>query len=338
MFIKSLVVGTSILGLAACSGSTAPEPSHSVDVAGDAAATADAGGPTLAPIPGSQRISFELEPFDIPAGGEYYKCQDYPNPFGEDIAILQSLSVMTYGSHHMFVFRLSNDGFFGGTPNLGPGNTKGPLFDCPSGGAEFHPFVHAAQTPVQEFVYPKGMGQAFKSDETVRLMVHYLNTSTGVLHAKLNVTMDYVGANQVQTLAASIFLNSLGVTVPPGTSTQGFSFQLPQAVNLLGASGHMHRRGTHFEATAVAGDGSKTELYQTNTWDEPTAAAFSPAMPIESNTTIHWACTYTNTGAQTFVFGQSANSNEMCIFTGTYYPSADGNGLYDNDIAPGTPN
>jgi hypothetical protein len=236
----------------------------------------------------------------------------------------------------MFVFRLSTGGFYGGTPNLGAGNTKGPLVDCPSGGTEFHPFVHAAQTPTQEFTYPAGLGQAFNTDETPRVMVHYLNTTSDPIQANLTVTMQYVPATQVQNLAASVFLNAVGIKVPPGTSTQTFSYQLPMDVNLLAASGHMHRRGTHFTGAAIGADGKTTQLYATDDWSEPTPAAFNPAIALANGATVKWACTYNNDTGKTLKFGESANTNEMCIFTGTYYPAPGGGGIYDQDLTAGT--
>jgi hypothetical protein len=298
-------------------------------------AGAGAGGaPVTMTVP--QDATFQMDGFSVPPGGEFYKCQDFPNPFSGNIAILESKSVMTMGSHHMFVFRLTTDGFYGGTPNLGAGNTKGPLVDCPSGGTEFHPFVHAAQSPEQEFTYPDGLGQAFNSNETPRVMVHYLNTTTDPIQASLVVTMKYVAADQVKNLAASVFLNSVGVKVPPGTSTQSFTYKLPQDVNLLAASGHMHRRGTHFSGTAVGADGKTTQLYQTDDWNEPMPAAFDPAIALANGTTIKWACSYNNDTGKTLKFGESANTNEMCIFTGTYYPAPGGGGIYDQDLTAGT--
>ena len=294
-----------------------------------------AGGTTTTPT-NPQSITFQMDNFQVNPGGEFYKCQDFPNTFGGNIAILESKSEMAAGSHHMFVFRLSSGGFYGGTPNLGAGNTKGPLVDCPSGGTDLHPFVHAAQTPTQEFTYPAGLGQAFNSDETVRIMVHYLNTTSDPIQATLKVSMQYVGADKVQDLAASVFLNAVGIKVPPGTSTQGFTYQLPADIKLLAASGHMHRRGTHFVGTAVTPDAKTTSLYSTNDWSEPTPAAFNPPIALPGGTSIHWACTYANDTGKTLKFGESATTNEMCIFTGTYYPAPGGGGIYDQDLSAGT--
>jgi len=340
VFIRSFTIGSLVLVLAGCGGGDSQNESGTAATGNPPAPTGTSGTPTASAdptIPGTQRAEFAMDSFVVPAGGEYYKCQDFPNTFGGDIAIVKSNSTMTVGSHHMFVFRLSSGGFYGGASNLGPNNTKGPLVDCPSGGVEFHPYVHASQTPDQTFTYPSGIGQAFNQDETIRVMVHYLNTTTSDITASVGVKLDYEPAAQAQQLAASIFLNSVGIKVPPGTSTQGFDFTLGQDINLLAASGHMHRRGTNFVATATNPDGTKTQLYQTNVWDEPTAAAFTPAMTLGNGTGVHWACSYNNTTGSTLAFGESASTNEMCIFTGTFYPAPGGNGIYTQDFDPGKP-
>ena len=360
MLIRSLTVGFVALSLAACGGSegngaegsggrssgegdsssSGGGTSKGGSSGGAGGASDDDGGVVGAGGGGSvltatpQEITLKMDGFQVPPGGEFYKCQDFPNTFGGNIAIVESKSEMTPGSHHMFVFRLASSGFYGGMANLGPGNTEGPLVDCPSGGTEFHPFVHAAQTPEQDFTYPDGLGQAFNSDETVRLMVHYLNTTSDAIDAAVTVTLKYVDAKAVTNLAASVFLNSLSITVPPGTSTQGFSYTLPMDINLLGAAGHMHRRGTHFVGSAVFPDGTNKQLYTTDTWDEPVPAVFSPAVAIPGGSTINWACTYSNSTGQTLRFGESASTNEMCIFTGTYYPAPGGGGIYDQDFSP----
>jgi hypothetical protein len=360
VFIRSTTVGAICLSLSACGGShdaaadgaggENASTGGSIGESGGAASASGAssaggasaggaigaGGSTSTTTEASQQIMFQMDGFQVPPGGEYYKCQDFPNTFGGNIAIVQSKSVMTVGSHHLFVFRLSEGGFYGGTPNLGPGNSKGPVVDCPSGGVEFHPYVHTAQSPEEVVTYPAGIGQAFNSDETVRVMVHYLNTTSDPIDASVTITLNYVSADQVTNLAASMFLNALGVKVPPGTSTQGFSYQVGTDMNLLTAAGHMHRRGTHFAGTAMFPDGTTKTLYTTDTWDEPVAAAFAPAVALPSGTSIDWACTYANDTGTTLRFGESANTNEMCIFTGTFYPAPGGAGIYDQDFSAGT--
>jgi hypothetical protein len=237
---------------------------------------------------------------------------------------------MSVGSHHMFAFRLSPSDPT--TTSFGPNNTPGNVGDCPAGGLEFHPFFHTSQTPVQDVIYPQGIGRSLKSTDNIRLNVHYINTTNGTLTAALHVTVDYVDASAVDTLAAEVFLNAVGITVPPGVSTQTFTSTMPYDIKLLGAGGHMHRRGTHFDAVTVASADptSVRHVYSTDTWDEPVSAGFDPPMDLSSGDTIRWSCSYANNTGQTLTFGESAATNEMCIFGGTYYPAPNGDPIEVN--------
>src|SRR5262245_52329779 len=46
--------------------------------------------PATSPVGAAQQTSsyeVSMDPIDVPPGGELYKCQDFTNPFGKDIAI-----------------------------------------------------------------------------------------------------------------------------------------------------------------------------------------------------------------------------------------------------------
>ena len=234
----------------------------------------------------------------------------------------------------MFAFRISPDD---PSPlNLAADGSPGPLVDCPAGGVEFHPYFHDSQTKRRVFTYPAGVGRSLKATDGIRLMVHFLNTTEDELHPDLHVTVDYVPAGEVDQLAAEFFLSAAGVVVPPGKSDQRFSFAMPSNVNLLTATGHMHSRGTHLDASILRGvdggvaaldAGPATPIYSTDTWDEPTPEDFSPPLAVAKGDLVKFRCSYSNDSANTFTFGESATTNEMCIFQGTYYPAPGGVGI-----------
>lgn len=292
--LRTVAVATSCMTMVAC-GSDGSKPTS---------ATTETVGTTY---------QMTMSSLDVPAGGELYKCQDFANPFGKDIAILESKSAISPGSHHFAAFRMS-------------GLTTAPLVDCPSGGLEAHEFVHAAQTLVQDTTYPPDVGRFLPATDGLRLMVHYLNTTTGTLHVEANFSMRYVNADQVKYKAAGVFLNNFGLQVPPGMSSASKSYTLTDDIQLLAAVSHMHRHAISF--TSTASDGQM--LYQGTEWDEPKVANFDPPMQIASGTTITWTCAYDNETGMTLTFGESAASNEMCIFNGVYYPSADGSSIVQN--------
>jgi hypothetical protein len=277
-----------------------------------AAAPADGAAnaaPGIADPPASAaRLELTLDPFDLDPGGEIYKCQNFQNPIGKDVAVLQSQSVMSRGSHHLAVFRIDQ-------------NADGSLEDC--SGLEFHATIHAAQTPVARLQYPDGVGGFLAGTNGIRLNAHYLNATNGVIHANVTVMLDYVDVNQVTYIAAQVYLNDSKIQIPPGQGSAGGTMALPASVSgvkLLSAQSHMHRRGTGFLATLE--DGST--LYQTTQWSEPPMTKFDPPMALADGAKITWRCDYNNDTTSDLTFGESASTNEMCVLTGFYYPSPAG--------------
>jgi len=119
--------------------------------------------------------------------------------------------------------------------------------------------------------------------------------------------------------AGIIFMNDVGLTVPPGTSTSHSTCSIPGNIHVLSAGSHMHQRATGFSAQTTDG----TVLYQTDAWADPAPRTFAPPLTIPQKTSVDWGCTYMNETADTLTFGEYAQTNVMCIFTMNYYPVAD---------------
>ena len=49
-----------------------------------------------------------------------------------------------------------------------------------------------------------------------------------------------------------------------------------------------------------------------------------PGAPLTPGAPLHFACTFVNTSPETLTFGESAESDEMCILGMTYYPAPAG--------------
>jgi len=256
-----------------------------------------------------QELTLTSDSFTVNAGDEIYREQNFANPIGHDVDIIESESFMTPGSHHMFAF------------HGGQFNANGALET--SSGVEFAGYIHTAQTPQQLTSYPAGIGRFLAGGDGIRLQVHYINTGTQSLQASVSLRIRYVDPSKVQYHAAEVFLDNIGINVPPGQSTATLSYPMPYDVKLLGAASHMHSRAIKFDSKT--GDGR--EIYTTTQWDEPQATSFSPAMDVPAGQTISWSCTWNNTTGTTLSFGESAAKNEMCIFTGVYYPAPGGAGI-----------
>jgi hypothetical protein len=309
MIIGYRAMGSLSLFLVACASSSGTRnPTTNTDAGG---------GGNVGILPEgamAEESSWTMSPLDVPAGTEVYKCQDFDNLFGRDIAIVSSESVMTKGAHHFAAFRIS-------------GLTAAPMMDCPAGGLEAHEFIHASQQLDQITTYPPNVGRFLPATDGLRLMVHFLNATTDIVHVQpTRFSVHYVGADQVQYKAAGVFLNNLGLSVPPGPSSVTKSAMIQSDIKLLVAVSHMHEHGVGF--TSSTSDGRK--IYESTTWSEPQAASFDPPVDIAAGTSITWTCSFQNNTGQTLMFGQSAATNEMCIFNAVYYPSPDGSSIVQN--------
>jgi hypothetical protein len=242
----------------------------------------------------------------VPAGAELVKCQNFQNPIGQDVALLETDSTMV-SSHHMFVF---HDTSFNANTNS--------VSDC--SGIEFHDLLHMAQTPTQVIQYPPDVGRSLKANEGLRVLIHLLNPTAQALTAHVTFNMQYVPPDAVQSLAVALFLNNAVLSVPPGVSTQSRTFTVPADIKVMLAVSHMHSRATNFLAQTNTG----TVIYKGTSWNEPTPTRFNPDLGISAGTIITWACTYDNMTGTTLTFGESANTNEMCILAGAAYPATPG--------------
>jgi hypothetical protein len=257
--------------------------------------------------PDIQTVTIKTTPFTLAPGEEAFRCQNFANPFPGDVAVVLSESSMTAGSHHMFVFY--NDG----------NNSAGPLQAC--SGLEFGRAVHSSQTPNQLITYPDGVGRRVNQGTGFRILMHYFNTQPSPIEATVTVQFHYVAPDQIQYEAGSLFLNNLGVRVGPnqaGQATQ--TCRLPYDIKLIGAVSHMHSFAKKFLAETDNG----TVIYEGTEWDEPEPRGFSPPLELAANTRITYTCDYVNTTSNTLTFGDSAQTNEMCILSGTYYPAPAG--------------
>jgi hypothetical protein len=281
--------------------------------------TADAGGGIMVGDSGLDNnpdidystapVTLSMSTFTVAPGGEVFYCQTFANPWGKQVDIKTYQLSMGVGSHHMFAFYASPD-------------TPSALAPCPAGGLTYGAFTFAAQSPTLTDTYPQSVGATIPSGTGFQLMVHYLNTTSSTLTSSVNLTMYIAKPGVVTNHAGAIFLNQATMTVP-ATCTTGCqssqSYTLPQDVYILSADSHMHKYATNFVATASSGQ----TIFTTTEWAEPPAEVYSPPLHLTAGTSITWTCTDVNTTGQELTFGESANTNVMCILTSVFYPVTD---------------
>jgi hypothetical protein len=291
-----------LLGLVGCNGSTPSEGTGGGPPSGSTSTSSGTATPT------GSAVTLTLDSFTVPTGSEVYHCQDFTNPFGGmDAEVAEFESHMSAGSHHLLLFYKDNI------------TADGPLETC--SGLEFAATPYGSQTPDGSLSFPPGVAALVPGPSGLRIQAHYLNTTPSTIDAHVEVTMHLAAPGSVKNQAGVLFVPDASFMVAPHSqAVVSDDCAIPVDMNLLGASSHMHRHGTNFVAT-IAGN----TIYQTTTWSEPKPARFDPPNAIHAGDPLHFACTFDNTsGDGTLVFGESAQTNEMCIFSASFYPTPPG--------------
>jgi hypothetical protein len=265
---------------------------------------ADGGGHAITDD-GHGTYTIALEHFVVAPGQERYACQDFANPFGgAPAAIHQFASHMTPGSHHLLVF-------------YKPGAGDGALADC--SGTEFAAGPYGSQRPDDAIVYPDGVAAVVAPTDGFRVQAHYLNASSAPLDVAVEVRLTRVDDATVRDHAAILFFTNSAIDVPAGASgvVATKSCTLPFAVNLVQATGHMHQHGRSFVASAAG-----QTIFSSSHYSDVTPALFDPPLALPAGTAVSFACTYDNSdGSAPLRYGDSARTDEMCIFSAQFYPA-----------------
>ena len=290
-----------------CSSSSSPAAAASGG--DDGGAGSDSGSLTT--------VSFQMAE-TVPAGGEMFDCQYVQLP---DVQawLVAAKHNYTPGSHHMLLFTtaLTQIPAGGGqVQNCYEGTGNNIMSDARG-------VLYGGQTPTGSEQYPSGVGLPTTGNQVLIFQVHYLNASATDLQAQVNVdlTLD-TNASDITSQAGIIFFYDPMIDVPAGAMAKAsMRCLIPSNITLLYASSHYHARGVGYSAyldPAVDQLGT-TPFYTSSSWSSPDNATLT--MPIAAGSRIRFECDYDNSaGTQAFFSGQSAQTNEMCMFVGTYYP------------------
>ena len=252
-------------------------------------------------------ITIQTQPFTVQPGGEVFMCQDFANPFGAvDTEVAEMDSTMTPGSHHMILFFQDNA-------------TDTNVASCAA--LQFQPMLFGSQVPQTSMVYPTGVAALVKGTQGFHMQMHYLNATQSPITAQVTINFTKATPGTVTQHAGVFFLNNAsGIHVNAGATqdvTASYSFK--KDVNVIFATEHTHKFTTNFTAS-IGSD----MVYSSTAWDNPPNQQYMPALQVPSGTMVSWTCTIHNSNTSGILtFGESALTNDMCIFDGQYYPADD---------------
>lgn len=283
-----------------------------------AAPSGDAGTDARALGPGQSTITFTMQQ-KVPAGAETHQCMYVTAPQGLSF-IVAGKHVYTTGSHHLLLFRTDLTSIPAGM------DKPADCYESASGGFMSHVrgVVYGAQTPTGEIQYPDGVGLQLDAGAVLMMQTHYLNPEAKDLDARADVTLTVSDGTGITQHAGILFFYDPFIDVPAGSKGARASMRcgIRSDITLLTATSHYHKRGNDYAAYVdpASGPDATAPFYTSTDWDHPPSLA--KPMQIAAGSRIRFSCGYDNTGgAQEYFQGQSAADNEMCMFTGVYYPA-----------------
>ena len=268
----------------------------------------------LAPPPAGQGIQLNTD-HTVQAGEEAQFCTYFAiPPGGADISHFEHR--FTTGSHHIL---LNETSYKAGDVKLGQ------PFDCKmSANNGLTGVAYASQLPSYQIAYPDGVALHLEAGAVVMVQLHLLNVTAKAIDTQARVNL-WFSTSPVKAQAGSLFYYHPAILVPPlGQGTARMHCTLGKDITLIGGSSHMHHRAVSFEAT-LGGPGIATpqQLYATSNWEAPEPRVFPTPLALKAGQSIDFRCDYKNPDPMAVIDGPSAASDEMCIYSGAYYPRAD---------------
>lgn len=308
--------------LASASGAAGDMRGPAVGVAGSGTGAmqnppqADAG--LLARPSGLPDVQFMMD-IDVPAGVEFLKCMygAFPTDRGV-IAVPSAESHYTPGSHHILAYRSD-------LTSIPDGQTG--VWDCSDGAWMMHETgsYYEAQQPDARRDLPAGVAHKFQPGEIVILQSHYVNTTDKDIAAHVVLTMHTVDLQTIQYEAGTILFSNVRIDIAPHSKARvTMTCPIAQDINPALLWSHMHKRALGFVATTDDSAAAATlgTLYSQDDWSEPQPREYptSPPVTLHAGSHITFSCDYQNDSDATFTYGNSAETNEMCILHGMYWP------------------
>jgi hypothetical protein len=272
--------------------------------------------------------TFELKSPDIllPAGQEFTKCFYFHTPNTQTVAVNKWISDMTPGSHHMIMFL---------TPNVSNPPADGTIDEncggvSGGGGLSLPAWTFASATEHYEMDMPdddgtgKPLAQNIPPNTAGYIQMHYLNASDTdkMVHVDLKAYAIDAATAYTQTDAYVTYVYNF--TVPAGATGYQVSAScnvptVPGGAKYWMVSSHTHKQGVDVKIN----DGASM-VYDSTDWEHPAVKDFAaPSFYSFVSNKVSWTCTYDNATGPDIHEGQSAQTNEMCMATGYYFP-ADG--------------
>ena len=270
--------------------------------------------------PPARGFQIKTPDITIEAHQEITYCYYFKTPNTEAYTIKRWASTMTTGSHHLILFT---------TPQLGQPEGTISATSCSitggGGGANIASWVYSAQTASADLPLPaddgtgKPVGMDIAAGQAGFVQMHYNNTGDAplVASAVINAEAYDVGVATTKTFAYVTYDGDINIPGGGAPHTESMDCNISPSSKVWLMSTHAHRLAKHTEVRNGA-----TVTFQSDDWEHPGATKWMDA-PFYSYSSgkLTSSCTWSNPGSGTVYAGDSANTEEMCMASGYYFPA-----------------
>jgi hypothetical protein len=280
---------------------------------GDDTNTPDGGGTIDEP-----ELRLESPDIDILPGQEVTYCWYFRTTNTKPLAIKHWQSSMSPGSHHLIMFTTM-------TEIMPPGMVS--TVNCGVGNG-FPIWTYSAQTPEAELKLPEDDGAGnpvaieIPANQAGFIQLHYNNRSDTVIKAHVVVTGQALEEGAAFTKTAAFVTYNGDITIPPMTSghVETKTCNVEPTSKFWLVSTHSHKRSVR---TAVR-DGmpnSTTMMFESSDWEHPGVSRWEAPFRTFGTGKLTYECEYNNTTNLTITDGESAQTDEMCMASGYFFPA-----------------
>lgn len=283
----------------------------------------DPPAPPVMEAPPDLRI--ESPEITIQPGQEITYCWYFRSDNKKPLAINRWSSSMSPGSHHLIMFTTTKD--------VKPPGTVSTV-DCGAGSglASFPIWTYAAQDAESELRLPtddgegKPLGIDIAANQAGFIQMHYNNRTDEPIKAHVVVNGWALEENTVYTKTAAFVTFNGSINIPPNPEPKPLDLEaqtcsVPAASKFWIVTTHAHKQARFTRVrNGAATTGEK--VFESSDWEHPGATRWdaAPFFSFDSGK-LTYECEYRNTTNRTIEDGDSAQTDEMCMASGYFFPA-----------------
>ena len=216
------------------------------------------------------------------------------------------------GTHHMIAYSFGKDDVLPETDVMYDQNMPNNRLAFRSAKSTGNPLFQSPQANYK-FNLPAGYALTMAPNTSFLMNSHYFNTTDKTRFGEMYINFYTTPKSNVKQLLDVEYLSPEKITLPAGKKTTMVTdFIMEKETVIPMMLSHYHKRGERFEVRIKGGSRNGELIYESEYYDDPKVATFSPALVLKAGEGLTTTVTYNNTTNRTLTFGVTSE-DEMNI-------------------------